>query len=270
MASAAGETGCNSPGFERQQIYSIEEMHAHGSLASKFRVRQTAQSLYIRRRLVEKHSPVVYLEVHLDVQDENTRTMPPPGATAATASVDDEWVLVTRFECPERALPLGVESYGSKNGDGSSSSSSSAWSTIMSAFSPADEDDSDQLVNPSTSVFGSSGYNDKGIHWSVYAIFFGAALCGLTILYLVAFSRRKLLVRNKMRTFRAFGQTTRISVDDDDNDNDYAKSKQAAETSIITRWMAAGSRRGLFTSMARDIDVLSLLESGKSRHDKLP
>lgn len=57
-------TGCNSHGFERQEIYSVESSAQMGSLASKFRVRQSAQSLYIRRRLVEKHSPVVYLEVN--------------------------------------------------------------------------------------------------------------------------------------------------------------------------------------------------------------
>ena len=56
-------TGCNSPGFTSQVIFTEEARHEKGSLASKFRVRQTARSLFVRRRLVMRHSPLVYLQV---------------------------------------------------------------------------------------------------------------------------------------------------------------------------------------------------------------
>lgn len=43
------ETGCNSPGFRAETVFTEQMAYERGSLASKFAVRQTGLALYVRR-----------------------------------------------------------------------------------------------------------------------------------------------------------------------------------------------------------------------------
>ena len=47
--SRRNETGCNSPGFRAETVFTEQMAHERGSLASKFAVRQTGLALYVRR-----------------------------------------------------------------------------------------------------------------------------------------------------------------------------------------------------------------------------
>jgi len=63
-AANAAITGCNSPGYRTEEIFSdaIRKDPA-GSLATKFRVRQRGQAIYMRRRLVDLRTPIVNLQI---------------------------------------------------------------------------------------------------------------------------------------------------------------------------------------------------------------
>ncbi len=47
--SRRNETGCNSPGFRAETVFTEQMAYERGSLASKFAVRQTGLALYVRR-----------------------------------------------------------------------------------------------------------------------------------------------------------------------------------------------------------------------------
>ena len=62
--TAPERTGCRSPGYRTEEIYSpVVKKDPAGSLATKFRVRQRGHSIFLRRRLVDLRSPIVYLQI---------------------------------------------------------------------------------------------------------------------------------------------------------------------------------------------------------------
>lgn len=89
---APESTGCNSPGFQSEIIFP--------SATSLFKVRQRSKSLFMRRRLVVRQSPVVYLQVH-------TSTLGKSGRLGGSSSGREEVVLTTQYRVPEKVLPLG-------------------------------------------------------------------------------------------------------------------------------------------------------------------
>jgi hypothetical protein len=96
------ETGCSSPGFRAETIYTEQMAHDSGSLATKFAVRQTGLALYVRRRLIDRHSAVVYLEVSVHLQNALGETLQSRDAG------HPDWTLVSRFTVPERSVRLAL------------------------------------------------------------------------------------------------------------------------------------------------------------------
>lgn len=112
-------TGCNSPGFIGHVIYTDG-----GMKDDKFQVRQRGRSMYIRKRLIDKRSPTVYLEVHVKVDDEAGDAIMP---VVQQRSVDQPWILTTRYSAPERAVSLDGVPLVEIDGNGIHIPLSSPW-----------------------------------------------------------------------------------------------------------------------------------------------
>lgn len=225
---APDTTGCHSPGFTSLDIFGGQEV-------TKFRVRQSAQSLYIRKRLLDRHSPLVYLEVHVHLQDEEARTVSPQNQ-----QMIDEWVLVTRFEYPENTLPIGTESNG-----GGGVESIKAPLEQSGLFASPDEEEGD---GKNTSI------NTSGVHWSVYATFYACVLLGFALLTALVYGRRKELAKSRMRWQNY------------DTNGEYATKRKDREQSTISAWMAAGVGRGIFNEKP---EYGSLLFGPSDNHDSI-
>lgn len=86
------KTGCNSPGYRSEEIYSDAiATDAAGSLATKFRVRTRGQTIFMRRRLVDLRSPIVYLQIRLQEL----------GVTPAIFKT-----IIREYRIPEKILPI--------------------------------------------------------------------------------------------------------------------------------------------------------------------
>jgi hypothetical protein len=71
--NAPQATGCDTPGFLSTQVFPLltEEDPAtrdHRTPPDIYRVRQRARSLFIKRRLLDPHSPTVWLQATLEVR----------------------------------------------------------------------------------------------------------------------------------------------------------------------------------------------------------
>ncbi len=110
-AARADTTGCASPGFMATHVYPASGPEQNDEL---FRVRQRARSLFIKRRLLEPHSPTVWMQATLEVP----RALLPflLSLTFIGGKVRDERgivlepaerVVMVRFQVPERALAIG-------------------------------------------------------------------------------------------------------------------------------------------------------------------
>jgi len=82
-------TGCASPGYRSNQIYPEQEGGDHS-----FRARQRSRSLYFKRRLLDQHSPSVWLQATIETRNEHN-------------AVVGMRVEMVRFQVPERVLPIG-------------------------------------------------------------------------------------------------------------------------------------------------------------------
>ncbi len=92
-------TGCNSPGFIGREIFNSKE----GTKDPEFQVRQRARSIYVRKVLVDRRSPTVYMEIRVNVDDELGNPIHP---MHRGRSLPVPWVLTTRYSAPERAASL--------------------------------------------------------------------------------------------------------------------------------------------------------------------
>jgi hypothetical protein len=203
------DLGCQSPGFTSTVIYD----GASGSLASKWRVRQSARSLFVRRRLVTKFSPVVHLEVRVEVQNERSVT-------------EGEQVLTARFIVPERSV----------------STTMTTEEEVVKAPPPEgllgsivhlreDKDEEDPLVNATDISYS----RFTGYHWAEYSL---TILCGFALLVsLVALG----IYRG---TKKAKRQVKRLGTD-------YAEKREHEDGAVIAGWMASAIGRGLFGSRRR-------------------
>lgn len=196
-------TGCDSPGFASAVIYSD-----HGQTeVNKFLVRQTAQSLYVRRRLLNRYSPVVYLQIYI-------RLVNNVGAD------ETEHVFNTRFEYPERSLPLGVD-------PGTAEKQEDNGQHIPTLVDGVDE--AEEILGDH-----SESYNGRGWHWAEY-VAIAAGVAGLMcVLALVAYVRRDEIVRHRMRWRQAGAQSS-----------SYGDKRSKTERDNILGWLGAAYDRGI-------------------------
>lgn len=91
--SEPGTSGCNSSGYTAYEIYSKEiAASPAGSLASTFRVRQQKNSILMRRHLINRHAPLVRLQMHLSAYSGKTLV--------------EQTVALVHYTISELALPL--------------------------------------------------------------------------------------------------------------------------------------------------------------------
>jgi hypothetical protein len=105
-ATAPQGTGCDSPGYLATQVFPLvieeedkpqsESARHHRTPADMYQVRQRGRSLFIKRRLLDVHSPTVWMQATIELRDERGRIVQPA-----------DRVEMTRFQVPDRALAIG-------------------------------------------------------------------------------------------------------------------------------------------------------------------
>lgn len=71
-------TGCSTPGFMKEMIYRealAEELAGTHRVANKFRASMSGRTLIIHEMMVDARAPVVYIQMHLKLLDENGRLL---------------------------------------------------------------------------------------------------------------------------------------------------------------------------------------------------
>jgi|WetSurMetagenome_2_1015567.scaffolds.fasta_scaffold00074_24 hypothetical protein len=91
-------TGCSSAGFSATQVFpSLVREGPEKRVPDLFRVRQRARSTFIKRRLLDPHSPTVWIQATIELRDEHGKVIEPA-----------QRVDMVRFQVPERVLAIGA------------------------------------------------------------------------------------------------------------------------------------------------------------------
>lgn len=113
--SSPETSGCNSSGYTAYEIYSdaIAKSPA-GSLANKFRVRQQKNSILMRRHLINRHAPLVRLQMHVSAY--SGKTLVDRAVTLVYYKIDE---LALPIDSPERSshVESGKNVFGTPIGD---------------------------------------------------------------------------------------------------------------------------------------------------------
>lgn len=219
---AALSTGCWSPGFTQTQVFPLPAgVNASTGVVDHFAVRQRARSLYLRRRLLDPHSPSVWLQATLEVRNER-------GVVVETL------VDAVRFQVVERALPIGATVPPNK--DAGSTIADTVLrllhlrgdSEINAVVLDYDEmDGREDLHNGTSTRF----YNH--VHWSTYSAIMMGALFACV-----------LLVAGVLRFGRGRGHTHPHS--DTDDDSSSTKSYVARRTDRLGAWLRSPDVQALY------------------------
>lgn len=170
----ATSTGCSSPGYASVEIYSREK-----AVSSKFAARLTngGRTMYLQKRLINVHTPVVHLEVH---GIENTRH----------SLV--EWHEHVSYVMERRYVPIGVKK---KKNKPPKDTEKSYWQQFKDKVSSIfygkneqqqqeeeeEDDDSDE-----NDEYGRDHYTSyvMGHHWFVYSLLALGVFAGLILMIL--------------------------------------------------------------------------------------
>lgn len=221
-------TGCRSHGYGGGLIYST---NPEDTTLTKFRVRIHGNQLFIRKRLVDVHAPVVHLEVLIHLKDEHGNLIHPPGP-----SWEDYWVMTSRFDVPERMLPLGKEvEAGRKKQKHDKNEEVGLAAKIEDIFGHTNEDDDDLFDLDINETSRSTMY--MGHYWGEYTLSIAGSLIiivGALILLLYNINSR---VKRRMKLHKkglyAPGK-------------DYnTRRKQMVENQVLG-WMASAIRNGVY------------------------
>lgn len=229
------EGGCNSPGYKtsRTVIYSSEHQDSvrENPVANKFRVRQTARSLYIRKRLLDVHSPVVHLEVWIDLQDERTHPVSPISSSSSVS----EWVLTSRYIATERMLPVGVVTPEMAKADDTNGPLVTAVLSI-----PVNAEDNGDPIVAATSNNDEAEWEKVSFHCTWYQcslILFGG-LTLVTVLGLAAVAKMRKRSKRLIQLHQKGLYAGR---------GNYAARKAEEEGSRIRDWISSAVDMGLFS-----------------------
>jgi hypothetical protein len=215
-------TGCNSPGFTSQVIFTETERYEKGSLVSKFRVRQTARSLFVRRRLVMRHSPLVYLQAWIELQNERAEVV--PGQHVATA----------RFTVVERSTPLLSDAAAGHVVDKTDNSNGVISAILHPSTMHEKDDEEDPLSDNSTLATAYSSFT--GLHWSEYSLFIFCAFLFVVGIVAVGIYRGTRKAKYQLRHM---------------SPQSYGDRRNAEDNALIVGWLSAGIKRGLFGERRR-------------------
>lgn len=276
-------TGCRSPGYTSMEIFTEKKEHDRGSLASKFAVRRDSRSLYVRKRLLDLYSPLVYLEIHGVVEESSAqyRGLPTP------------WVGVTRYFMKSRYRPLhatvGTDMEQEKhNGVNSNNEESSIdrdmdkeplsiferIKRFIASILGITENNDDDGVSVAKEV---DDYTEEskehlktymGLHWSMYSatIAMIVAVLSTTIIYLVflvvvAYQRRKRKMSKNIRR-NSDGSDT-VTIASDAWKKTYSGKKLEQKNMEIREWIGNALQSGVYSSSAF---ITSAFTTGKDRN----
>lgn len=71
-------TGCSTPGFMKEMVYQealAEKLSGTHRVVNKFRASMSGRTLIIHEMMVDARAPVVYIQMHLKLMDENGRLL---------------------------------------------------------------------------------------------------------------------------------------------------------------------------------------------------
>jgi len=255
---AANRTGCRSPGFTSLEIFSDKMEREKGSLATKFAVRRSGQSLYIRKRLVDPHTPIVYVEVHGSLK-----------RNSDGHKVD--WTWASRYEMLSRYYPLGMARGSVQPVVAQDPETVKDNAAAAAAAQTPPQSLIDRLKNTSYAIalkirdkvsgilnmgMESKTYDDDysaeekdkrnkfmGLHWSVYsgslAGFVLFALCIVCYVVYAVFLKTSSSSGNAETMSRAWKRT-------------YTERRKEEDRTQIRGWFQSASLMGVFSSTAKE------------------
>jgi hypothetical protein len=165
-----------------------------------------------------RHSPVVYVQAWIEIQNER----------AIVVSPEHGQVITSRFVVPERASPINVEVVGSSSNEVAGKDTVGGLVSSI-VHMREDGDDEDPLSANATLAVAYSPFT--GLHWSGYSLFI---LCGfIFLLGLVGMGAYQGMKRakRKMRHLDPFS---------------YTEKKDAQNSKLISDWIGMAVRRGLY------------------------
>ena len=187
----AEATGCGTSGFISTQVFPLvtedTASRDHRTPPDLYRVRQRARSLFIKRRLLDPHSPTVWLQATIEVRDEHGRLVEPVNRVA-----------MVRFQIPERALAIGQTLPPSLTSESSSLSRSVLYWLSYPFRSEFDEQPRDDASRDYDELDGREDMNNgtstrfyHHVHWTSYTavIFGGLFAVVLLVCVIVRWSR---------------------------------------------------------------------------------
>lgn len=231
-------SGCSTPGFSSTQVFpALVRDDPDKRVPDLFRVRQRARSTFIKRRLLDPHSPTVWIQATIELRDEHGRIIEPA-----------ERVDMVRFQVPERALAIGATLPAAPP--------PSASASIIDSFlrfahlrgdTPDSEDLADEALRDYDELDGREDLNNgtstrfyHHVHWSSYtAIIFG----GLFAVVLIVVGTVRWARSPPRNTRRRRKGRDHMSDDDDESDD-----LEAGRLVKIRKWAAHAEASGLYYS----------------------
>ncbi len=195
---APESTGCNSPGFQSEFIFP--------SATSLFKVRQRSNALFMRRRLVVRQSPVVYLQVHTGVRQRG----------GDKERDQKEVVMTAQYRVPEKVLPL---SGSNKGGD------------------EAAKDEGNVLIGASVDAQEVLEVVQPGqLKWYEYSGFilgFAALVCCIVAVGLYHGTKRS---KRAMRHLTGMGSSS----------GSYADKRKETARQVVSSWIGSAMEKGVY------------------------
>ncbi len=203
-------TGCDSPGYSTTQVFPPPPSTSTQVATDVFAARQRARSMYFRRRLLDPHSPSVWLQATLEVRNERG---------VLIANVVD----MVRFQVPERVLAIGQTVPPDKSAHTGVTDDILRFLHLRADADPdamsitdADPLDYDAMDAREDLNNGTSTRYYNHVHWSTYtALMFGALFAVI------------LLVAGAIRLGRRVSWARKLHNDDDDDDDDNGNAQSA-------------------------------------------
>lgn len=211
----SASTGCNSPGYVSVEIYSRDK-----SVSSKFaaRLANGGRTMYLQKRLINVHTPVVHLDVH---GIENTRHSPLA------------WHEHVTYVMERRYVPIGVKKKKPKAAEKSywqqfkdKVSSVIYGKNQQDADEDEDEDDSDENDN-----YGRDHYMSyvMGHHWFVYSLLAMGVFAGIVLMVAIAAYG----TARALHAFRQWRLARSMSYEDRHTREQQQKTRSALESATL-------------------------------------
>lgn len=242
----ADRTGCNSPGFEAMEIYNEQLVKEKGSLASKFRVRTTPRSIFVRRRLVNRNTPIVYLQIKVRLTDEHGDAL----RQQYTGSEAD-WVLFSRYSVTERYVPLDTVEHAMAGPNAVGPESAKEVLSALIGLPSKEERDDDHLVpvTASSAMTPVDGQQQASTTSSLTGMdkfliaTSGAVFVGFLVFLGLYFGNKK--AKRNIKALRRQGVMP---------DDDYGSKRATEEQSLRIRWFNSAALAGFYRGLARSSD----------------